>query len=525
MSLRSLNEECRNIGVPLQTTNYQNYLRDESKFNGSAIGVLKPKDESQVRDLIQIANKYLIPLTISAGRSSLTGSSVPQDGLILDITGLNSVDPRNIASVGPGMITAQYKEIVSNYGAFFPPDPTSADSSTLGGNIACNASGALSYLYGPTRDYIEQLNVTLGSGHSIVIPRNKYTAENLIIQVHKADFSPPLPYDLEIDVKDFSIQSWRDCKNSTGIQFSNPPDFIDLFIGTEGIFGAITAINCKLLSKRKAYFALMIYLPTIEKSCDFIFCLDLLRQYFHLGVLQSKIFLEDLLIKYGASEPRISDFHLIYCSCMEWFGNSVSRLLEANWSSQLSEVYGSLYIKQEYDFDEHAVMEQWFKLIEIFDQSQTPITASAATDVNHIRKWKSDRQTIPEKLNELIKPGFTKLATDFAVPFQNLFEFLELHDQLPVDKTFVFGHIGNAHLHANLLPTSEAELKEFQILIRNMAGTVYKMGGTISGEHGVGKLKSYLYKQLIGEEAIDKIRKIKTLMDPNAILNRGNIFY
>jgi D-lactate dehydrogenase (cytochrome) len=117
-----------------------------------------------------------------------------------------------------------------------------------------------------------------------------------------------------------------------------------------------------------------------------------------------------------------------------------------------------------------------------------------------------------------------KIGMDFAVPMQHLGKLLKLYDDsLPKGKSYVFGHIGNAHLHSSILAEDAHELESYRSLTRNLAAEVCKLGGSISGEHGIGKLKHELLEIMLGTEGIDEIRRIKRILDPNLILNIGNM--
>ena len=131
---------------------------------------------------------------------------------------------------------------------------------------------------------------------------------------------------------------------------------------------------------------------------------------------------------------------------------------------------------------------------------------------------------MPEKLNELIRPGMVKIGTDFAVPMEHLGRLLKLYDEtLPAGKSYVFGHIGNAHIHSNILAENSEELESYRSLSRKLALEVCKLGGSVSGEHGIGKLKRELLEVMLGAAGINEIRRIKRILDPNLILNANNM--
>ena len=203
-----------------------------------------------------MAVKYGVRLTVVSGKTSLTGAPVPLGGVIIDLAGLDSIDPDDPSVVGPGTVLKRYRDYVDSQGLFYPPDPTSADSCTIGGNVACNASGALSYLYGPTRDYIRGLKIVLPTGNLLDIDRGVVTSAAGQFNIPRDLLIGDSPQELTIPVPTRGSRPWSVCKSSAGLYSSEPMDLVDLFIGSEGILGIVVEVRTKLLPRRNPYFAL-----------------------------------------------------------------------------------------------------------------------------------------------------------------------------------------------------------------------------------------------------------------------------
>jgi D-lactate dehydrogenase (cytochrome) len=145
---------------------------------------------------------------------------------------------------------------------------------------------------------------------------------------------------------------------------------------------------------------------------------------------------------------------------------------------------------------------------------------------------KEFRHALPEAINLLIderrktEPGLTKLGTDMAVPDDALDRIFELYvrDLAGSNLDYVmFGHIGNNHIHVNILPRTTEEYKRGRQLYQSWAAEVVALGGTVSAEHGIGKLKTELLRQMYGDGGVEEIRRVIKVFNPDGRLNRGNV--
>lgn len=143
------------------------------------------------------------------------------------------------------------------------------------------------------------------------------------------------------------------------------------------------------------------------------------------------------------------------------------------------------------------------------------------------------RHATPEAVNLLIDqrrkecPGLTKLGTEMSVPDEQLETVMQLYrDDLAAAglEYVIFGHVGNNHVHVNILPRSMEELAEGKALYLKWAAEVVAVGGSVSAEHGIGKIKVSLLKIMFGLEGIAAMRELKKIFDPEGVLNPGNLF-
>lgn len=516
------------LGLNLSLDGFENYLKDESKFLGTALGLIRAKTEADVVNSLKLANQLNIPLTVVSGKTSITGASAPSGGLILSVKDLDKVDERDIRNVGVGIILKDYKRMVENKGLFYPPDPTSEDSCTIGGTVACNASGSLSYLYGPTRDYIDRLKVVTPDTTVLDIERGKVFSEDGWFRLKPGQLRGSLVQDMTIPVPRIPQHPWRRVKNAAGLFSQDRMDLIDLFIGGEGILGIIVEVGTKLISKRKPYFALLIFVANRADTVSLVTTLDKIRNLFHKNPTEVQVESRDPVNICDDLSSELLVFSEICPSCMEWFSSSTSKLLDGSHAEKLSRFYGALYVEQEYvdSEDMYLKLQKWSEFVDHVKHRHNfgAIAIEAAIDEKHLRSMRLERVRVPERLNELIKPGLRKIGTDLSAPMDRLDDLMKMYDEkLPRDSSFVFGHIGNAHLHSNILARNELEIEKFNELHLQMAEYVCSFGGSVSGEHGIGKLKKKILKAMIGESGLKEIERVKSTLDPNWILNPGNI--
>jgi FAD/FMN-containing dehydrogenase len=200
---------------------------------------------------------------------------------------------------------------------------------------------------------------------------------------------------------------------------------------------------------------------------------------------------------------------------IEYFDRNSLAFLRSRFPETPERAGAALLIEQENgDIDfwaEHAPEDSWF--------------AASDQDRERFRRF---RHALPELVNDTMRRrGFLKLGSDFAVPIARNREMLAFYHRKLVEKALdyvIFGHIGDAHVHVNILPNSEAEFKTGQNLMVEFARHAVALTGTVSAEHGLGKRKAHLLEIQYTPEQIEAMKDVKRRLDPNWLLNRGNLF-
>jgi D-lactate dehydrogenase (cytochrome) len=187
---------------------------------------------------------------------------------------------------------------------------------------------------------------------------------------------------------------------------------------------------------------------------------------------------------------------------------------------------GAIYFEAESTAkDEERDLQAWLDLMDrcgaLSDQSW------AALDADGHQKLKEFRHRLPVLINEwLTRQNESKVSTDMAVPDDRCRDLFNLYREgcERVGLAYIlFGHIGNAHLHLNILPRDREEFSRSKLLYRNFVSEVLAMGGTLSAEHGIGKLKSEYLVLMFGENGIREMVRVKKALDPYLVLNIGNL--
>ena len=274
-------------------------------------------------------------------------------------------------------------------------------------------------------------------------------------------------------------------------------DWLDLFIGSDGTLGIFTRIRLKLLPSPAAFVSGILFFEKEEDSWALV-----------------------------ESIRECSVKHINPCS-IEYFDRRSLDRLRTNYKNIPFSAKAALFIENDIESqkDHDSTLAAWFEYLNckkvLLDESWF------AQSPKDMRKFQEFRHALPALLNEdNSRLGRTKIGTDMAVNDNYLIEMMEFYKQELESTTIdlvVFGHLADNHLHINLLPTQDQTEEAYEIY-EKLVNRILKWKGTISAEHGVGKLKKKYFIQMVGEASISDLMAVKTTFDPLMILGRGNIF-
>lgn len=471
--------------------NLENYLKDVSNLLGNADKLLIPENYEDLQQyLISIKNTNE-KLNISGGRTSTTGSASPKSGTVISTEKLNKIvkydESTKIVTVQSGVVLSDLLEYLKDRGRYLYYKPTEINS-FVGGNISTNCSGATSFKFGSVRNYVKSLKVLLPGGDIIILKRGE--------RVHDKISSILEKHTVAIKNENYKLLN---IKNSTGPLSHNNFEPIDLFIGSEGIFGIILEAELKTDSFIEDKFAMLIFFDDNTNMLNFV---DIIRA------------------KSKSNESEL-DLNLI-----EFFDKHCLEILEAKFPQIPHSAQSAIWIEQGISDNYEVLLDNLFKEISNFTNLANQ-TIYAESPEDH-RNLSEIRHSIPVKTDEIIVQNKTeKISTDTAVPIQRFKDYfsymMDLAEESGIEY-ICFGHIGDCHLHLNYFPKNNEEINKANNIYGNYMRKAIELKGTISAEHGIGKLKKKYLKEMHGEQYIEDLRKLKNIIDQNQKLNIGNLF-
>ena len=425
------------------------YCYDATRKRYAPDGVVFPRDESDVSEILKYCNEHKITIIPRGAGSGFTGGALASSGGIImalekHMNKILEIDLENMVTVvQPGVINKDLQKAVEKLGLFYPPDPASETYSTLGGNVSENSGGMRAAKYGITKDYVMALRAVLPNGD--VIRAGKRTIK---------------------DVAGFNIAG--------------------ILIASEGALAVITEITLKLISKPKFSKTAMGVFPSVESAMNAVF------KTMAAGVTPV---------------------------AMEFLDNLSIKAVEERFHRGLPTSAGAILVSEMDGNDESVINADLERLKEHFiangaSEFKVAKDASESSDI-----WFA-RRNCSQAINCY---GSLKINEDITVPRSKLPALLEKIAEISAKynvTTPCFGHTGDGNVHTNVMVDKndpEAVKRGHEAITEIFKATV-ELGGTLSGEHGIGISKAPFMNLAFSEAEMNLFRAIKKAFDPNNIL-------
>ena len=426
--------------------------------------VARPESIQEVVELMHRATADKLSVTCAGAQTSTTGASITDSGILLSLRSLDDVAPVDIKSrtikVGPGALVGDIKRTAAAVGLLFAPDPTSEEESTIGGAIACNASGARTFKYGATRQHVQALKIVMATG----------------------------------DIREFRRSNLE--KNTVGYAFAHDP--IDWFIGSEGTLGIIVEAELSLLPLPAHVIGLAIFFATEDAALGFVVAARESRnvaprciEYFDdQAIAIARGAVPGAMIPPGSAT-------MVYVE--EEVGDDIDSTL-LRWSDLLEELAPDF---EPLVFDGEARLREARRM-----RHSIPATMNERGGQQLRaggRKVSTDWAVPYARLGEAIQKARSVTAS-YNIP-----------------QPVIYGHAGNGHPHENFVARDREELATIEKAVEQTLRHVLALGGTVAAEHGIGKIKRRWLPLQMNTLQIAMMGAVKKELDPNALLAPGNI--
>ena len=454
--LRTLSETLGD-GLRLDANERLTYAYDNSRRHAMPDAVALPTDAAQVQALVRACRAHGVPVVARGRGTNTTGAAVPSaGGVVVSFERMNAIlDIRpgdRCAVVQPGVLNGELRRALEPHGLFWPPDPTSADYSSIGGNLACNAGGPRAVKYGASRDNVLALAAVTGSGE--------------LIRCGTATTKGATGYDLQ-----------------------------RLLVGSEGTLALIVEATLRLTP-----------LPAQRRALRALY-----RDVDSTAAVVARLMAQPVT-------PSMLEF-------MDGDALALARghMRAQTGSSDLPEDAGAL-LMLEADGDADTLPAAVAALQAAAEGPGCLGVEPAADAAARERLWAA-RKALSPALRTLA-PG--KINEDVVVPVSRIPDLVRgvraLADEfaLPI---VCFGHAGNGNLHVNLMydPADADQSARAQAAMARVFTLALSLGGTLSGEHGIGLAKRDFMPQAIDAPTLALMRAIKAAFDPDGILNPGKL--
>ncbi len=444
----------------------EGYARDASGLKFVPEALARPVSAQEVVELVRETAATGMAITPAGAQTSTTGASLASHGLLLSLRAMDRVLDvdlvKRTARVEPGVLLGALNHQVAGDGLFFAPDPTSDETCSVGGAVACNASGPRTLRYGATRAHVRALTVVLADGTTRELRRPQVE------------------------------------KNTVG--YAPTHDLVDWFVGSEGTLGVIIAAELALLARPARETGLGIPFPTFTDAVAFVRearashrvtprCLE----YF-----DAEAFRIARSGGHGAADTAWGTDGQV----MVYTEDCTDGELEIDAWLELAERHGASDADVRVFDGESAIREARrlrHAVPAAMHERTAPFLAHGGRRIS--TDWAVPLARVEEAI--LLADGFA-LEAGFA-------------------PAVTYGHLGNGHPHQNWVARDPEQVKALEAVVERTLKAVIAIGGTVAAEHGIGKLKARWLGLQANASQVALMRAAKHEFDPAGRMAPGNI--
>ena len=441
------------------------YAADVSGLHEVPAVVARPNSRPEIIESLLRAAAEGLSVTPAGAQTSTTGASVAAPGgLLMSLAHLDriiEIDPvGRRARVEPGVVLGDLNRALASDGLFFAPDPTSENEATIGGSVACNASGARTLRYGPTRNHVTALTVALADGSTLELRRPRME------------------------------------KNTVG--FIPAQDPVDWFVGSEGTLGLVLEVEVALRPLPPRIVGLGIPFPDEGAALDFV-----------VGARTSP----------QLSARCLEYFDPIAFGCAReahpgdaWRGETGTMVYLEEAGDDEADFDGWLQLAEQHGARDDRIV--------VFDDESA---LREARRIRHACPAAMHEATGPW-LAQGGRRISTDWAVPFSKARAALAEARRAAEDHGIEAPVVYGHLGNGHPHLNWVARDPSEASRIEACVESvLTGSVLPRGGTVAAEHGVGKLKTRWLPLQMSPLQLRLMHSIKRELDPDGRLSPGNV--
>ncbi len=443
------------------------YSVDSSFYQTIPKIVVVPKTEKDVILAVKFATKNKISITVRGAGTGLVGGALTEN-IVLDLKNLNKIKIKNdYAYVGTGVIKGILDRELKSKGKFFPPNPSIGPFCAIGGMIGNNASGSRTLKYGSTIDNIQEITFVDGRGRKITLPENHAIGKKI------TKFAKKIKKKYYPKVSKNSCGYRLDCVNSI-------KETHKVFIGSEGTLGII--LSAKLCLKKIPSKRLLFVVEYTSPKSAAIDCIKIKKTFPSAIEFVDKPTLENIDFKFKKNTN---------CLLFVEYDSNIQK----NEKTFFNLISGKLVKK----LMKQKEIEKWWKYRDL----------ALSYSLKSIKKENQNPH----------------LIEDATVPLEKLAKLFSIIEKLGNKfqiRTVMYGHAGNGNIHLRIV-SGRQKSKQLEKISKWYFNQIFRMGGTISGEHGDGIARSNFVKKQYGEKNYQVFKKFKKYLDPKNILNPGKI--